>query len=67
MNSFGGGMENITTTVNESAEGIESASSHIIELAGSMASISTEVGENKEIAENLKQQVDSYKQGSTSA
>lgn len=54
MNSFGGGMENITTTVNESAEGIESASSHIIELAGSMASISTEVGENKEIAENLK-------------
>lgn len=63
MNSFGEGMENITTTVNESAEGIESVSNHIIDLAGSMSSIRTEVCDNKEIAENLKVQVDSYKQG----
>lgn len=63
MDSFGDGMGNITTTVNESAAGIESASNHIIELAGSMSSISAEVSDNKEIAENLKGQVDSYKQG----
>lgn len=63
MNSFGEGMENITTTVNESAEGIESVSNHIIDLAGSISSIRTEVCDNKEIAENLKVQVDSYKQG----
>lgn len=63
MNSFGEGMENITSTVNEGAEGIESAANHIVELAGSMSSINSEVCENKEIAENLKGQVDSYKQG----
>lgn len=63
MDSFGGGMENITTTVNESAEGIESAANHIMELAGSMSSISMEVEDNQKIAENLKGQVDSYKQG----
>lgn len=63
MSSFGEGMENITTTVNESAAGIESASNHIIELAESMASISAEAGNNKVIAESLKEQVDSYKQG----
>lgn len=66
MESFGKGMGNITTTVHESTAGIESAANHIIELAGSMASIRTEVGDNKEIAENLKGQVDSYRQGGKS-
>lgn len=66
MESFGKGMGNITTTVHESTAGIESAANHIIELAGSMTSIRTEVGDNKEIAENLKGQVDSYRQGGKS-
>lgn len=64
MNSFGQGMDNITTAVNESAEGIETASRNIIDLAMSMSSISTEMSDNKQIAQNLKGQVDSYKQDS---
>lgn len=64
MNTFGEGMDNITTAVSESAEGIDTAARNIIDLAGSMSSISTEVTNNKNIAENLKEQVDSYKQES---
>lgn len=66
MDSFGEGMGNITTAVNESATGIESVSNHIIKLAESMSLIRAEVYDNKGIAENLKEQVDSYKQGGKS-
>lgn len=65
MNAFGEGMDNITTAVSESAEGIDTAARNIIDLAGSMSSISTEVSNNKNIAEHLKEQVDSYKQGNS--
>lgn len=64
MDSFGQGMDSITITVNESAKGVETTAENIIDLASSMSSISTEVSDNKKIAENLKQQVEQYKQKS---
>lgn len=64
MDSFGEGMDNITIVINESAKGVETTAGNIIELSASMTSIELEVADNKNVAENLKNQVDSYKQQS---
>ena len=62
MGEMGRGIENISTAINESTNGVSSAAENVFDLASRISNIKDEAQSNLEISKKLQDEVDKFRQ-----